>query len=64
MQEFENRPDITELWPQKQAHVILEQIRDAVSEDSVVLVHESVVPESGTSYVNAQLDWHMTSVGA
>lgn len=51
-------------WPQKQAQVILENLKDAMSDDSVVLVHESVLPEEGFTAIDAKLDWHMMSVGA
>lgn len=51
-------------WPQKQAQSILENLRDAMSEDSVVLIHESVLPEEGFTAVDAKMDWHMMSIGA
>ncbi|KAH7408672.1 O-methyltransferase-domain-containing protein [Phaeosphaeria sp. MPI-PUGE-AT-0046c] len=51
-------------WPQKQAQVILENLRDAMSEDSVVLIHETVLPEEGVAPIEAKMDWHMMSIGA
>lgn len=51
-------------WPQKQAQVILENLRDAMSDDSVILVHESVLLEEGFTPIDAKLDWHMMSIGA
>lgn len=51
-------------WPQKQAQVILEQIMAVMSDDSLILVHESILPEIGTTYIDARLDWHLMGVGA
>jgi hypothetical protein len=51
-------------WPQIQASVILENIADAMAEDSVVLIHEILLPETGVSYFDAMMDWHMMDLGA
>lgn len=51
-------------WPQIQASVILRSIADAVVEDSVVLIHEILLPETGVSYFDAMMDWHMMDIGA
>lgn len=51
-------------WPQTQASVILKNIADAVVEDSVVLIHEIMLPETGVSYFDAMIDWHMMDIGA
>jgi hypothetical protein len=51
-------------WPEKQAKVILEHIVHVMAEDSVVLVHEALLPESGVSHLDAKMDWHMLNMGA
>lgn len=51
-------------WPQTQASIIMKNIADAMSEDSVVLIHEIMLPETGVSYFDAMMDWHMMDIGA
>lgn len=46
-------------WPDKQAAVILGHIRDAMSEDSVLLINESVLPESDVSLYQCKMDLNM-----
>jgi hypothetical protein len=46
-------------WPDKQASQILERIREAMSEDSVVLVNEVAIPEHGVSLLASQMDFNM-----
>ncbi|KAF2672003.1 S-adenosyl-L-methionine-dependent methyltransferase [Microthyrium microscopicum] len=43
-------------WPDKQAKLILEHIRDAMGPDSVVLLNESVMPEQGVPFNPALAD--------
>lgn len=51
-------------WPEKQARKILSHIVDAMADDSVVLIHEVIMPESGASHANAIMDCHMMTLGA
>jgi hypothetical protein len=51
-------------WPQTQASFILRNIADAMAEDSVVLIHEILLPETGVSYFDAMMGWHMMDIGA
>ena len=51
-------------WPQTQASVILRNVTDAVVEDSVVLIHEILLPKTGVFYFDAMMDWHMMDIGA
>jgi hypothetical protein len=51
-------------WPEKQARSILENIVKVMRDDSVVLVHEVILPETEVSHLDAQIDWHMMSLGA
>ncbi|PYH46455.1 S-adenosyl-L-methionine-dependent methyltransferase [Aspergillus saccharolyticus JOP 1030-1] len=46
-------------WPDKQALLILERLRDAMAEDSVLLVNEGVVPETGAGLMVVQTDMIM-----
>lgn len=46
-------------WPQEQAHKILCGLRDVMADDSVLLLDEIVLPESGVSHFEARMDWHM-----
>jgi demethylsterigmatocystin 6-O-methyltransferase len=43
-------------WPEKQAQKILEMIRGAMGPDSLLLLYELVVPDSGHSVWHAQMD--------
>jgi hypothetical protein len=51
-------------WPQKQAEQILKNIVAVMASDSVVLLHENVVPETGVEGLQAKMDWHMMNLGA
>ncbi|KAF2030729.1 S-adenosyl-L-methionine-dependent methyltransferase [Setomelanomma holmii] len=51
-------------WPEKQAKIILSHIVDVMADDSVVLVHEALLPETGVSHLDAKMDWHMFNMGA
>jgi hypothetical protein len=46
-------------WPDKQARVILERLREAMTKDSVLLVYENTVPDSHVPVFNAWLDFTM-----
>ena len=46
-------------WPDKQALIILKHIRDAMAEDSVLLVNEAVIEEKGVGLFNAYMDLTM-----
>ena len=43
-------------WPDEQVKEILHYIRNAMSEDSVLLVQETCLPETGVSLLSAELD--------
>lgn len=51
-------------WPEMQARKILSHIVEAMADDSVVLIHEVIMPETGVSRVDATMDWHMMALGA
>tara|TARA_R110002003_G_scaffold252_2_gene17834 strand:+ start:3560 stop:4456 length:897 start_codon:yes stop_codon:yes gene_type:complete len=51
-------------WPEKQARIILSHIVDVMADDSVVLIHEAILPETGVSHIDAKMDWHMFNMGA
>ncbi|KAJ4363369.1 hypothetical protein N0V83_009661 [Neocucurbitaria cava] len=51
-------------WPEKQARLILSNIVDIMADDSVVLIHEVLLPETGVSHFEAKMDWHMLNMGA
>jgi hypothetical protein len=51
-------------WPEMQAKKILGHIRDIMARDSVVLIHEAILPETGVGIMDARLDWHMMNLGA
>ncbi|KAH6683931.1 S-adenosyl-L-methionine-dependent methyltransferase [Halenospora varia] len=46
-------------WPDRQALEILRHVKDAISEDSVVLVNENVLPEMGVGLMSASADFVM-----
>jgi hypothetical protein len=46
-------------WPEKQAKSILENVREAMSEDSLLLINEIVLPEKGVSMYEARMDFLM-----
>jgi hypothetical protein len=48
-------------WPEKQARQILSNIVDAMADDSVVLIQESIIPESEVDPFAAKLDCKQTS---
>ncbi|KAL4863224.1 hypothetical protein BDV12DRAFT_206701 [Aspergillus spectabilis] len=43
-------------WPDKQAKVILERLKDAMTADSVLLINETLVPESRVPLYDAWID--------
>ncbi|KAF1957702.1 S-adenosyl-L-methionine-dependent methyltransferase [Byssothecium circinans] len=43
-------------WPDKQARTIIKQIKDVMSEDSILLINENVLPAQGVSLYQAELD--------
>ncbi|KAL3487018.1 S-adenosyl-L-methionine-dependent methyltransferase [Aspergillus germanicus] len=49
-------------WPDKQAKIILELIRDAMTPDSILLLNETLVPESGVPLYDAEMDMTMMVV--
>ncbi|KAL2847007.1 S-adenosyl-L-methionine-dependent methyltransferase [Aspergillus pseudodeflectus] len=49
-------------WPDKQAKIILEHIRDAMAPDSILLLNETLVPESGVPLYDAEMDMTMMVV--
>jgi hypothetical protein len=51
-------------WPEKQARTILSHIVDAMAQDSVLLIHEVILPETGAGYFEAKMDWHLMNLGA
>lgn len=46
-------------WPDKQAQQILNNIKDAMGKDSILLINENVLPESNVPLYLAQLDLSM-----
>ncbi|PVH91422.1 S-adenosyl-L-methionine-dependent methyltransferase [Periconia macrospinosa] len=46
-------------WPEKQAQCILAKVRQAMSEDSLLLINEIVLPEKGISLYEARMDFLM-----
>jgi hypothetical protein len=46
-------------WPDEQARIIIQQVKDAMSEDSVLLINENVLPAQGASLYQAELDMLM-----
>ena len=51
-------------WPDKQAQVILEQVRDAMAPDSTVLLSETVMSERDASFAAAAMDITMMAAFA
>ncbi|KAH7076143.1 S-adenosyl-L-methionine-dependent methyltransferase, partial [Paraphoma chrysanthemicola] len=51
-------------WPEKQARSILSHIVDVMADDSVVLIHEVIMPEAGVGHQDATMDWHMFVIGS
>lgn len=51
-------------WPEKQARVILTNIVDVMADDSVVLVHDAILPETGVPHLDALMDIHMMTLSA
>ncbi|KAL2811427.1 O-methyltransferase [Aspergillus granulosus] len=49
-------------WPDKQAKVILAHIRDAMGPGSILLLNETLVPESGVPLYDAAMDMTMMVV--
>ncbi|KAJ5107146.1 O-methyltransferase [Penicillium angulare] len=48
-------------WPDKQALQALQRIRDAMAEDSVLLINENTLPETGVPKFNTSVDLIMMS---
>jgi hypothetical protein len=46
-------------WPDKQARIIIQNVKGAMSHDSILLINENVLPDQGTSLYQAQLDMAM-----
>lgn len=46
-------------WPDKQAAVIVNNIKQVMAEDSILLINENVQPEQGVSLYQAELDMAM-----
>jgi hypothetical protein len=46
-------------WPDKQAKIILEHIRDAMGPDSILLPDEAVMPKHNMPYLSAVMDLTM-----
>ena len=44
-------------WPDKQAIEILKNIREAMAEDSVLLIHDLVMPDTGAPTLSTRADW-------
>ncbi|KAI4619691.1 hypothetical protein J4E83_005546 [Alternaria metachromatica] len=53
-------------WPEMQALTILTNIVNSMAEDSVVLIHEVILPETETEVVHfdAKMDWQMMNLGS
>lgn len=51
-------------WPHMQATTILKHIVNFMAEDSVVLIHELILPETGVGHLEAKIDWHLMNLGA
>lgn len=53
-------------WPEMQALTILTNIVNSMAEDSVVLIHEVILPETETEVVHfyAKIDWQMMNLGS
>ena len=51
-------------WPQMQAETILKHIVDVMAKDSVVLIHEVLLPETEVEHFEAKMDWHLMNLGA
>ncbi|PWY92985.1 S-adenosyl-L-methionine-dependent methyltransferase [Aspergillus sclerotioniger CBS 115572] len=51
-------------WPDKQALQALARVREAMAADSVLLINENVLPESGVSGFSASMDIIMEIYGA
>jgi hypothetical protein len=49
-------------WPDKQARTILQHITDVMKDDSVLLINEQVVPESGVSFKTCTFDMVMMTM--
>ena len=43
-------------WPDKQALQALKRIREAMADDSVLLINENIIPETGVPRFNASVD--------
>lgn len=46
-------------WPDETSQIILSHLRDAMGEDSCILIDEMVLPNKGTNFQAMQLDFTM-----
>ena len=46
-------------WPDKQARIIVKNVKDLMTKDSILLINENVLPDQGASLYQAQLDLSM-----
>jgi hypothetical protein len=51
-------------WPDAESKVILGHIRDAMAEDSVLLISEAIMPEQGVDFMTAAMDLTMMAAFA
>lgn len=51
-------------WPDKQARAILENIREAMDPDSMLLLNENNLPESNVTLYSAEIDFSMMALFA
>ena len=49
-------------WPDKQARDILSKIKDAMNQDSILLINENVLPADNVPLYPAMLDLHMMAI--
>ncbi|KAJ4409811.1 hypothetical protein N0V91_002285 [Didymella pomorum] len=51
-------------WPKVEAEAVLRNIVNIMAEDSVVLLHETVLPATRVEHFDAKVDWHLMNLGA
>ncbi|KAF3036815.1 hypothetical protein E8E12_006039 [Didymella heteroderae] len=51
-------------WPQTEAEAVLRHIVNGMAKDSVVLLHEVILPAMGVEHFDAKVDWHLMNLGA
>lgn len=49
-------------WPDNQAQEILSNVRGAMNQDSILLIHEHALPESNVPLYRAEVDLHMMAI--